>query len=167
MKKSYKIGKTFLIVDSNGTIQNVNTGKVLKQHDNGRGYLKVTVNNSEHSVHRILLCAFKFRFDSDELQVNHIDGDKSNNDLDNLEWCTCKENINHAIRTGLRPAYAKGCKEYNNSRKTPIEAKNIKTGEKLQFDSVSEAEKKLKTKHISAVLNGKRNSAKGYTFIRR
>jgi len=57
--------------------------------------------------HRLLALAFVHRpprhFEKtfDELEVNHIDGDKWNNDLSNLEWCTPEENVDHAIRLGL------------------------------------------------------------------
>lgn len=78
--------------------------------------------------------------------------------LKTLEWVTNRENCKHAIDNGLwenqRNAYRK---------KRPIVATNVNTGETIEFESVCEAQKKLNTKHISAVLNGKRTKAKGYT----
>ena len=52
-------------------------------------------------VHRLVLEAYQPRKDSLQLQVNHKDGDKHNNCLDNLEWCTGLENISHAYRNNL------------------------------------------------------------------
>lgn len=52
-------------------------------------------------MHRIVAKTF-YDADTTRMDVNHIDGDKSNNSLGNLEWCTRKENIRHAFINGLK-----------------------------------------------------------------
>ena len=53
-------------------------------------------------IHRLVIEHFGEAQPSEEYQVNHIDGYKSNNHIDNLEWVTPKENTCHAIKNGLR-----------------------------------------------------------------
>lgn len=53
-------------------------------------------------MHRIILKTFKPNNNCSRLDVNHIDGNKSNNNLENLEWCTRSENVIHAFNTGLQ-----------------------------------------------------------------
>ena len=69
--------------------------KPLKSQDNGKGYLGVTicVNSvrSYRKVHRLVFEAFNSI--SDTLQVHHIDGDRSNNSLDNLEGLTSRAHL--------------------------------------------------------------------------
>lgn len=64
--------------------------------------LQVNGKPKRTGVHRLVMLAFNPIDNADEYQVNHIDGDKSNNHLSNLEWTTCKENIHHAMEHGLR-----------------------------------------------------------------
>lgn len=52
-------------------------------------------------VHRLVMMAFNPVKNMNELEVNHIDGNKKNNKLENLEWCTASENQIHAFKTGL------------------------------------------------------------------
>lgn len=51
--------------------------------------------------HRLVLICFDYRKDYKNWQVNHLDGNKENNSLENLEWCTNQENRIHAVRLGL------------------------------------------------------------------
>lgn len=79
--------------------------KIISPYANKKGYMLVRTRENGitkyYQLHRIVLSIFSPCNNMEILQVNHIDGNKSNNNLNNLEWCTCKENIDHAIRTGL------------------------------------------------------------------
>lgn len=55
-------------------------------------------------VHRLVMMAFNPVENMNELEVNHLDGNKKNNKLENLEWCTASENQKHAFETGLQRA---------------------------------------------------------------
>ena len=88
-------------VSTDGVVKNNKTGRILKQ-DLSRRYPSVRLGKfgGAHSVHRLVAQAFIDNHSNKE-QVNHIDGDKTNNHVSNLEWCTAKENIRHAQINGL------------------------------------------------------------------
>ena len=79
-------------------------GKILSQSSNTDGYKCVTlIKNGKtkgFKVHRLVAIAFITCKDS-TLEVNHIDGDKAYNSLENLEWCSHTENMLHARKEGL------------------------------------------------------------------
>ena len=84
-----------------------NTGEVFgrrgKKSSLGKhkdGYLQVTFYNTKKLVHRLIAELF-IPNPLGLPEVNHKDGDKSNNNDWNLEWCTHNENIQHALVTGL------------------------------------------------------------------
>lgn len=78
-------------------------GRLLLQKTTINGYKAVVLYNRSYRkdelVHRLLA---KTYFEGEGQQVNHIDGCKTNNHISNLEWVTARENVAHAINTGLR-----------------------------------------------------------------
>jgi len=79
-------------------------GEVLKLSKHQEGYMRVGLSkDGKHknmAVHRLVASVF-IGSPKENLQVNHIDGVKSNNCVSNLEYCTPSENTQHAYRTGL------------------------------------------------------------------
>lgn len=91
------------IVFENGDIYNLKNHK-LKPGTDGRGYKYIFVHDGKsrktEKVHRIVAKCFIPNPDN-KPQINHVDGDKSNNDISNLEWVTQSENMKHAFSLGL------------------------------------------------------------------
>ena len=75
----------------------------INPFSNGVGYLQVNLFNGEKMVKKYVhrMVAITFLGDKSNMEVNHIDGDKTNNNLWNLEWVTHRENMQHAVDTGL------------------------------------------------------------------
>lgn len=96
-----------------GQIRAFRTKKVLKTYTINSGYqcIKFTVNSqrTSHLVHRLIATTF---IDNplEKATVNHIDGNKDNNSLSNLEWTTISENLLHAYATDLHSKEL--CKSY-------------------------------------------------------
>ena len=116
-------------VSNKGRIKNVKTGRILHSFVNPHGYLQVMLCKDKkkysYRIHRLVAYCF-IPNKENKPYINHIDGNKQNNEVSNLEWCTAKENNNHARKNGLKV------------QNHPIQATNISTGEVLVFESLSE-----------------------------
>ena len=142
-------------VTESGIVVNAKTGRVLHQYKSKHGYLRVALyENGKQKrvlVHRIV--AMKYIPNPHNLpQVNHKNGIKTDNRVENLEWVTCKENIIHSYKNGLQPHAKK--------------VKCIETNE--IFISQSEACKKYKISrtNLSYCVNGKRRTVGGLHWER-
>jgi len=88
-----------------GRIRSMPRGVIRKQETDGGGYKRVTLAKTGEKkkwllVHRLVALAFLSN-PEDKPQINHRDGVKANNCVSNLEWCTAKENKDHAMAHGL------------------------------------------------------------------
>jgi hypothetical protein len=86
-----------------GRVRNMRLQRVLRLHapDGLNGYVRFEVGGKNYVLHIIIAKAFLGRPEEGKVQVNHIDGVKTNNAPSNLEWMTASQNTQHAYRTGL------------------------------------------------------------------
>lgn len=148
-------------VSSFGNIRNKKTGRILKQSLNAYGYKRATlsVNGVKNYVivHRIVAKEF---IDNpyNKREVNHIDCNKQNNNISNLEWVTSSENKYHAHKNNLM--------NIDTSNAVKARMKKIWCSNGKVYDSLHAAalELGLNVPNISRVVNGKMNKTGGYSF---
>lgn len=151
-------------ISDDGYVRNDTTTKLLKQHTNNKGYLLVNLwrNNKGYwkTVHRLLAIAF-IPNPNNYPQVNHKDGNKQNNRIDNLEWCTQSENQLHRSRVLGKKRVPE--EALRNTRMPVICVETGKT-----YESMSEAARQcgLWEQSISKVLNSTTRTAGGFHWRR-
>jgi len=145
-------------VSNYGDVIRITNEKKLTPVDNGRGYMMIHLskNNKKKKffIHRLVAIHF---IDNplNKRCVNHIDGDKKNNTVFNLEWSTHKENDTHARSNGLL------------NIKVPVVMMDKETNKTLSvFESITQAYKETGVygSNISKACKGGLNSAGGYKW---
>jgi len=121
---------------------------------NENGYIRVFIYNKTYALHRLIALAFLANNDNKE-QVNHIDGNKLNNSLKNLEFVNNQENQIHKFKIGLGNNFTRKITQYD------LNMNKIKV-----FNSITEAAKELNIgkSNIKGVITNYRKSAGGFIF---
>jgi hypothetical protein len=121
---------------------------------NDNGYIRVVIYNKTYNLHRLIALTF-IENPENKPQVNHIDGNKINNSVNNLEWVTCQENNQHKHNTGLGNNFTRKIGQYN------LNGDIIK-----EYNSIVGASKEINISKscISGVLRKKRKTAGGFIW---
>lgn len=144
-------------VSTNGRVKNLRRNRILNGNIKRNGYVRVCLHHSDGSlwditIHRLVGFAF-LPNPENKPQINHIDRNKTNNMLDNLEWVTSQENVIHSVLTG-RPSCAKKVQQLD------MDEKLIKV-----WNSITEAGKEgFNQAGISSVCSGRYKHHRGFKW---
>lgn len=169
--EEFKVIKGFerYSVSNEGNVINNITGHSISQRRASNGYMRVNLRKGNckyekpktASVHRLVAEAFLMPVEGKNY-VNHKDGDKTNNKVENLEWCTARENTIHSFITGLQI----NPKGKNNPLSKIVYQFTLDNKLINKFYGTKEAERctGVRSGDISACCNGKQKTAKGYKW---
>lgn len=129
------------LISSYGRVYSIKRRKLLAIRTDNSGYDHKTLwgnkNKKDFTVHRLVMESF-INNPKDKIQINHINGIKSDNRIENLEWCTQQENLKHAWENGLR----KMCTNKRSPKQYTKDGVFIKS-----FESCTEAERQTNIPH--------------------
>jgi hypothetical protein len=141
-------------VSSLGRFKN-KKGIVMKEYKpHHSGYIYLRVNIQKYALHRLVAQTFIPNLENKPF-VNHIDGNKINNSVSNLEWCSCSENNLHNHKIGLNKGHKRKICQYD-----------LAMNEIKKFNTIKDASKELNISLscIKDVLKEKQKSSKGFIF---
>ena len=167
--RAIDVGGLYLI-SQNGEVFSSRLGRLMKPQRDAYGYLYISMNvagiRNNMKLHRAVLLSFAPIDFPEAKEVNHKDGNKSNNHIDNLEWCTRSDNMKHASQVlGYRPPNFRGNRGALSKLSKPVEALSISDGSVLRYSSMRLADSDgFRIANVRACLNGKLKTYKGYTW---
>lgn len=149
-------------VSNLGRIYSCRYDRILTPSGDKYLHVVLSTNNKPKSVliHRLVADAF-ISNPENKPQVNHIDGDPTNNVVDNLEWMTAQENINHAYKQLNKIAQVIDAHKAN---EVPCQVFEKDTGTSKTFDSINKAEQYYSVCHntFSRALNTQKGNMRKY-----
>lgn len=147
-------------ISSDGQIKHLHSQRILKPYPR-KGYLSCTLSKNgikkSYSIHRLVAKKYIINDDpTNKTLVNHKDGNKKNNKVENLEWVTAQKNVEHAINNNLIKRNKKAVHQCD------LSGNIINT-----FESIKEAEQQtgISSKHIPSVCRGKKQTCGGYKWV--
>lgn len=150
--------------------RNRNVKEKIMTPRKSKDYLTICLHRDDDSkecrIHRLVAQAF-IPNPENKPQVNHKDGNKQNNCVDNLEWNTQSENMKHAYKLGLKKSSTKGKFGTLNATSKKVGQYDLNGKFIKEWDCIQEVKRKLglNSGNISSCCHGKRNHVGGYKWV--
>lgn len=148
------------LVTNFGRIYSLNTNRFLKQHKNRGGYFSVNMciaglKPRNARVHRLVARAFLEEMPEDKPDVNHIDGNKENNRIENLEWSNKSLNGFHAHKLGLNVCNPQKGSKHGMARLSDEDIKTIRELKKTETNKQIASRYNISTTHVWRIVTNR------------